>query len=139
MVSEIKHFSDVDETFTANSVAIIILVLGCLIFLVSFLGCCGAIRENSCGLTTVDWLNFRTLMILLTQIPYLYLVLDRYAGFVLMPNRSDHLCDIQHKSNCPRNTTTCTLVRFLLKQNIIKITVEQNRAKLAYFTQLSKE
>ncbi|KAL7736665.1 hypothetical protein ACLKA6_015297 [Drosophila palustris] len=52
MVSEIKNFSSVDETFTANSVAIIILVLGCLIFLVSFIGCCGAIRENSCGLTT---------------------------------------------------------------------------------------
>ncbi|KAM8711873.1 hypothetical protein ACLKA7_012388 [Drosophila subpalustris] len=52
MVSEIKNFSSVDETFAANSVAIIILVLGCLIFLVSFIGCCGAIRENSCGLTT---------------------------------------------------------------------------------------
>ncbi|KAH8370692.1 hypothetical protein KR093_004694 [Drosophila rubida] len=52
MVSEIKNFSNIDETFTANSVAIIILVLGCLIFLVSFIGCCSAIRENSCGLTT---------------------------------------------------------------------------------------
>ncbi|XP_064540399.1 CD63 antigen [Drosophila montana] len=52
MVSEIKDFSSVDQTFTANSVAIIILILGCVIFLVSFLGCCGAIRENACGLTT---------------------------------------------------------------------------------------
>ncbi|ALC42344.1 Tsp42Ed [Drosophila busckii] len=52
MVSEIKNFSNIDETFTANSVAIVILVLGCLIFLISFLGCCGAIRENSCALTT---------------------------------------------------------------------------------------
>lgn len=53
MVSEIKDFSSVDQTFTANSVAIIILVLGCAIFLVSFIGCCGAIRENACGLTAV--------------------------------------------------------------------------------------
>lgn len=53
MVSSIKDFSNVGETFTANSVAIIILVLGCLIFLIAFMGCCGAIRENACCLTTV--------------------------------------------------------------------------------------
>ncbi|XP_017093879.1 23 kDa integral membrane protein [Drosophila bipectinata] len=52
MVASIKDFSNVGETFTANSVAIIILVLGCLIFLVAFMGCCGAIRENACCLTT---------------------------------------------------------------------------------------
>ncbi|EDV35865.1 uncharacterized protein Dana_GF12681 [Drosophila ananassae] len=52
MVSSIKDFSNVGETFTANSVAIIILVLGCLIFLIAFMGCCGAIRENACCLTT---------------------------------------------------------------------------------------
>jgi len=53
MVSTIKDFSGVGETFTANSVAIIILALGCIIFLVAFMGCCGAIRENSCALTSV--------------------------------------------------------------------------------------
>ncbi|XP_023037901.1 23 kDa integral membrane protein [Drosophila willistoni] len=52
MVSTIKDFTSLDATFTANSVAIIILTLGCLIFVVAFLGCCGAIRENACFLTT---------------------------------------------------------------------------------------
>ncbi|KAH8267076.1 hypothetical protein KR018_001718 [Drosophila ironensis] len=62
MVASIKDFSSVGETFSVNSVAIIILVLGCLIFLVSFMGCCGAIRENACCLTSVGFDNFEFIL-----------------------------------------------------------------------------
>lgn len=52
MVSKMHGFTNFDEAFTANSVAITILVLGCFIFLVAFMGCCGAIREDTCCMTT---------------------------------------------------------------------------------------
>lgn len=91
MVSEIKNFSNIDETFTANSVAIIILVLGCLIFLVAFIGCCGAIQENSCALSTVKYLILQ-----LKHFSYgscfCNLVLHHHAGSVPVSNRPYRLC-----------------------------------------------
>lgn len=93
MVSEIKNFSNIDETFTANSVAIIILVLGCLIFLVAFIGCCGAIQENSCALSTVKCLIF-----LPKHFSYGFvscfsnLVLHHHVGSVSVSNRPNRLC-----------------------------------------------
>ncbi|BFG06159.1 CD63 antigen-like [Drosophila madeirensis] len=72
MVSTIKDFSSMDETFTANSVAIIILVLGCLIFLVAFMGCCGAIREDACCLTTYSSVMMVLLISQLVLIIYVW-------------------------------------------------------------------
>ncbi|XP_030387433.1 CD63 antigen-like [Scaptodrosophila lebanonensis] len=51
MVSKMSDFSNVEQAFNTNSVAIVLLVLGCMIFVISFLGCCGAIRENNCSLS----------------------------------------------------------------------------------------
>uniref|UniRef100_A0A6P4EQ60 Tetraspanin n=1 Tax=Drosophila rhopaloa TaxID=1041015 RepID=A0A6P4EQ60_DRORH len=72
MVSTIKDFSSVDETFTANSVAIIILVLGCIIFLVALMGCCGAIRENACALTSYSVVMLVLLISQLALIIYVW-------------------------------------------------------------------
>ncbi|XP_016940356.1 CD63 antigen [Drosophila suzukii] len=72
MVSTIKDFSGVGETFTANSVAIIILALGCIIFLVAFMGCCGAIRENSCALTSYSVVMLVLLISQLALIIYVW-------------------------------------------------------------------
>ncbi|EDW46692.1 GM20827 [Drosophila sechellia] len=72
MVSTIKDFSGVGETFTANSVAIIILVLGCVVFLVAFMGCCGAIRENACALTSYSVVMLVLLVSQLALIIYVW-------------------------------------------------------------------
>uniref|UniRef100_A0A1A9Z7J0 Tetraspanin n=1 Tax=Glossina pallidipes TaxID=7398 RepID=A0A1A9Z7J0_GLOPL len=48
MVSNIGEIPSTPESIQANSVPIVILVLGCIIFVIAFLGCCGAIRENAC-------------------------------------------------------------------------------------------
>ncbi|KAI8037333.1 23 kDa integral membrane protein [Drosophila gunungcola] len=72
MVSAIKDFSNVGETFSANSVAIIILVLGCIIFVVAFTGCCGAIRENACALTTYSVVMLVVLISQLALIIYVW-------------------------------------------------------------------
>ncbi|EDW08622.1 CD63 antigen [Drosophila mojavensis] len=73
MVSEIKDLSSVDQTFTANSVAIIILILGCAIFLVSFIGCCGAIRENVCGLTAYSIIMLGLFLCQIALIVYVWI------------------------------------------------------------------
>lgn len=50
------NLSDIKDAFPENHpeiVPIIIVVLGSIIFIISFFGCCGAIRESSCMVTMV--------------------------------------------------------------------------------------
>lgn len=36
-----------------NTIPVVVIVIGCIVFLISFFGCCGAIRENRCFLIMV--------------------------------------------------------------------------------------
>jgi CD63 antigen len=48
--------ADIKDAFPENNpatVPIIIVALGSIIFVISFFGCCGAIRENQCMVSTV--------------------------------------------------------------------------------------
>ena len=54
MVANIGHISNLPQSIEANSVPIVILILGCIIFIIAFMGCCGAIRENTCLTMTVS-------------------------------------------------------------------------------------
>ncbi|OWR40652.1 putative U5 small nuclear ribonucleoprotein helicase [Danaus plexippus plexippus] len=55
-VATLLQLTDVLEVVTTNvnAIPITVIVLGALIFLIAFLGCCGAIRENRCFLTLVN-------------------------------------------------------------------------------------
>ena len=37
-----------------RAASILFIVVGCIVFIVGFFGCCGAIKENSCMLCTVS-------------------------------------------------------------------------------------
>ncbi|XP_011181475.3 CD63 antigen [Zeugodacus cucurbitae] len=52
MIGNLGEFKSLDEAFNVEALPIIIIVLGCIIFVISFFGCCGAIRESSCCMTT---------------------------------------------------------------------------------------
>ncbi|XP_013098676.1 23 kDa integral membrane protein [Stomoxys calcitrans] len=52
MISNIGNISDFDDAINADIIPILIIVLGCVIFVIAFFGCCGAIRENICLTTT---------------------------------------------------------------------------------------
>ncbi|XP_030375503.1 23 kDa integral membrane protein-like [Scaptodrosophila lebanonensis] len=52
LISKISIFSDLAQTFDGRGVFIFLVVVGCIIFLISFLGCWGAIRENKCSIIT---------------------------------------------------------------------------------------
>lgn len=48
MSATVNDINGISEATTATNMPISIIVLGSIIFVISFLGCCGAIRENTC-------------------------------------------------------------------------------------------
>jgi CD63 antigen len=37
---------------------VLLIILGVIVFVVAFFGCCGAVKENHCMIMTVSWLAF---------------------------------------------------------------------------------
>lgn len=58
MVLDIKDVSYTKELLTVNSVSIVTLVLGTLVFIISLLGCCGALCGQPCQLRAVSGNSF---------------------------------------------------------------------------------
>jgi len=50
-LSNVISHSDVAQSLHALS--IVVIVIGCIVLILGFLGCCGAIRESQCMLATV--------------------------------------------------------------------------------------
>lgn len=58
MIKNIGDFGDFTDAVNTDTIPILIIVLGCIVFVVAFFGCCGAIRENVCCTTTYAVLMF---------------------------------------------------------------------------------
>lgn len=43
---------------------VLLIILGVIVFVVAFFGCCGAVKENLCMIMTVSWLAFVYLLYL---------------------------------------------------------------------------
>jgi len=59
---EAKHLQDVVKEYPSNS-AIALILIGIAIFVIAFLGCCGAIKENSCMLNSFSGIVFLLLVV----------------------------------------------------------------------------
>ena len=79
MVSQMGHIENISEAFYTNSVPIAILVIGCIIFIIAFLGCCGAIRENACCTMTYAVFMF---ILFLCQLALIIFVWTKRAEFL---------------------------------------------------------
>lgn len=53
-IDSIKSFILGDELWSAPA---ILMAIGAIVFIIAFLGCCGAIKENSCMVLTVSFFN----------------------------------------------------------------------------------
>jgi len=61
-VAQIGHYKELIED-APNNVAITLIIVGFVIFLIAFLGCCGAIKENYCMLVTFSAIILGILLI----------------------------------------------------------------------------
>ncbi|KAH8415990.1 hypothetical protein KR222_006093 [Zaprionus bogoriensis] len=53
MLAHINQFEGIEELMDTNAIPICVLILGLLVFIVSFFGCCGVWRQSSCLTGTV--------------------------------------------------------------------------------------
>ncbi|XP_065370017.1 CD63 antigen-like [Calliphora vicina] len=51
IISNLGDFSSFSEAVNIDTIPILIIILGCIVFIVAFFGCCGAIRESICCTT----------------------------------------------------------------------------------------
>jgi len=51
-IKPFNRWSEVIQGDPPSNSAVTLIVIGCLIFIIAFLGCCGALRENHCMLVT---------------------------------------------------------------------------------------
>lgn len=51
MLSSMGDFTSFSEAVNTQTIPIIIIIIGCVTFVIAFFGCCGTIRENACCTT----------------------------------------------------------------------------------------
>jgi len=78
LFSNIHTIDDFAEAVQTQQVPITMIVLGSIILLISFFGCCGAIRESYCMSMTYSILLFVLMIGQLALVAYMWLQKDRY-------------------------------------------------------------
>lgn len=76
ILSEMGNVFAFTTAFSPQTIPICIIVIGCVIFVVSFFGCCGTSRENACCTTIVsdsDPLEFSLRLKLMSLLPSILL------------------------------------------------------------------
>lgn len=75
------YVSLTDESFY-TSAPVILIIVGLIVFVVAFFGCCGAVKENHCMIITVSWmLNFYSYYTL--KLFYLYKWFGQFCTFIV--------------------------------------------------------
>ncbi|XP_053967320.1 23 kDa integral membrane protein-like [Anastrepha ludens] len=78
LFSNIHNIDDIAEAVQTQQVPITMIVLGSVILLISFFGCCGAIRESYCMSMTYSVLLFVLMIGQLALVIYMWVQKDKY-------------------------------------------------------------
>ncbi|XP_039956553.1 CD63 antigen [Bactrocera neohumeralis] len=78
MVGNLGDISSFDEAINVDTLPILIIILGCIIFVISFVGCCGAIRENSCLMTTYAVFMFILFVLQVVLVVWVFIKRDEF-------------------------------------------------------------
>ncbi|ALC42346.1 Tsp42Eb [Drosophila busckii] len=80
MLSSMGTFGSFSDSISTQTIPICIIVLGCVIFIVSFFGCCGTIRENSCCTTIYAVCMFILFVLQLTLSIWIFVQNDKFVS-----------------------------------------------------------
>ena len=103
-----RHYFDIannpDAQHAFRTSCIVILCLGILIALISFCGCCGAIRESNCLLMTVSlfdfqinrWFHIESFSFQYAVVLSLFLIIEITAGILAAVFKNDVSVRVRH-------------------------------------------
>ncbi|XP_030385273.1 23 kDa integral membrane protein-like [Scaptodrosophila lebanonensis] len=80
MLSSMGSFSSLDQAVDTQFIPVSIIVIGSIIFVVAFFGCCGTIRENSCCTTIYAVCMFILFVLQLTLSIWIFVQNDKFIG-----------------------------------------------------------
>ncbi|XP_011181480.1 23 kDa integral membrane protein [Zeugodacus cucurbitae] len=109
LFSNIHNIDDIAEAVQTQQVPITMIVLGSVILLISFFGCCGAIRESYCMSMTYSVLLFVLMIGQLALVIYMWVEKDRYLtmmgdvvekAWARRTRKSDYMDAIQISMEC---------------------------------------
>ncbi|XP_050322871.1 23 kDa integral membrane protein [Bactrocera neohumeralis] len=109
LFSNIHNIDDIAEAVQTQQVPITMIVLGSVILLISFFGCCGAIRESYCMSMTYSVLLFVLMIGQLALVIYMWVQKDRYLvmmgdvvekAWARRTHKSDYMDAIQISMEC---------------------------------------
>jgi len=96
---------------TFGSVAILLIVVGCIIFVIGFFGCCGAVKENYCMVMTFG---------VLLSIIFIIEIAAGIAGFVMRNQLEEIVNKDLKKSLAEYNTSTEVAIAWDKTQDTFK-------------------
>ncbi|KAH8370685.1 hypothetical protein KR093_004679 [Drosophila rubida] len=82
LFSNIHNFDDFNEALRTQQVPVTLIVLGSVILLISWFGCCGAIRESYCMSMTYSIMLFILMIVQLVLVIFMWLHKDKYLVFM---------------------------------------------------------
>ncbi|XP_055858692.1 23 kDa integral membrane protein-like [Episyrphus balteatus] len=94
VLSNLGDIRDFADTFETSSIPISIIVIGCIIFIISFVGCCGAIREDTC--LTMTYSIFMLILFVLQMIMVVYIWIERESFLNAMNKIVDKAWEQRH-------------------------------------------
>lgn len=95
LISNLSDIKNIAETFHTSSIPIAIIAIGCIIFIISFVGCCGAIRENTC--LTMTYSVFMIVLFVLQMIMVVYIWIHREYFLSVMNKIVDRAWEERHE------------------------------------------
>lgn len=82
LFSSIHSFDDFAEALKTQQIPVTMIVLGSVIVLISFIGCCGAVRESYCLSMVYSALLFVLMVAQLALVAYIWLQKDEYLIYM---------------------------------------------------------
>ncbi|KAM7345932.1 23 kDa integral membrane protein-like [Cochliomyia hominivorax] len=80
MLKNIGDFSEFVDAVNTDTIPVLIIVLGCIVFTVSFFGCCGAIRESICCTTVYAVFMFILFVLQLALVIWIFVKRQQFIN-----------------------------------------------------------
>ncbi|XP_061402418.1 CD63 antigen [Musca vetustissima] len=80
MINNVGDLSDFSDAINTDLIPILIIILGCIVFVIAFFGCCGAIRENVCCMSTYAVFMFIVFVLQIALVVWMFVKRNEFLN-----------------------------------------------------------